>query len=251
MTDIHALSGAYAVDALDDLERAQFEKHLAECPTCRSEVDSLREAAAMMAETVIEEPPPALRDRVLADIATVRPLPPLVPEQPRSATPDSSPEPVRRRPARRWLPGLAAAAAVVTVLGVGAAVVQPWEDETSQAPPSAVDRIRAADDVQTYVQEFDDGSTATLYRSVSLNQAVIATSEMADAPDGRVYEVWLQHDERMVAAGLMPDGPSNVVELVGDPATADGFGITLEADGGSTTGEPEGDVLAVVEFEQA
>ncbi|HTW16018.1 MAG TPA: anti-sigma factor [Nocardioides sp.] len=240
MTDIHALSGAYAVDALDDLERAQFEKHLAECPACRSEVDSLREAAAMMAETVIEEPPPALRDRVLADIATVRPLPPLVPEQP-----------VRRRPARRWLPGLAAAAAVVTVLGVGAAVVQPWEDETSQTTPSAVDRIRAADDVQTYVQQFEDGSTATLYRSVSLNQAVIATSDMADAPDGRVYEVWLQHDERMVAAGLMPDGPSNVVELVGDPATADGFGITLEADGGSTTGEPEGDVLAVVEFEQA
>ena len=42
MSDIHALSGAYAVDALDDIERAQFERHLAECPACRSEVDSLR-----------------------------------------------------------------------------------------------------------------------------------------------------------------------------------------------------------------
>ena len=31
MTEIHALSGAYAVDALDDLERAAFERHLGEC----------------------------------------------------------------------------------------------------------------------------------------------------------------------------------------------------------------------------
>ena len=55
MTDIHALSGAYAVDALDDDERAQFEAHLAGCPSCRSEVDSLREAAALLAETTVAE----------------------------------------------------------------------------------------------------------------------------------------------------------------------------------------------------
>ncbi|WP_244930532.1 anti-sigma factor [Nocardioides sp. W7] len=238
MTDIHALSGAYAVDALDDLERAQFERHLADCPTCRAEVDSLREAGALMAETVAEEPPAGLRDRVLADIATVRPLPPIVPE-------------VTRRPARRWFPGLLAAAAVVTALGVGAAVVQPWEDESSQTEISAVDRIQAAEDAESWTEEFEDGSTATLYRSVSLNQAVMVTEDMADAPSGRVYEVWLQHDDDMVAAALMPSGPDNVVELVGDPATADGFGITLEAAGGSPTGEPQGDVLAVVGFEQA
>ena len=52
MTEIHALSGAYAVDALDDLERAAFERHLAECAECQAEVASLREAAAMIAETM-------------------------------------------------------------------------------------------------------------------------------------------------------------------------------------------------------
>lgn len=237
--DVHALSGAYAVDALDDIERALFERHLADCPACRAEVDSLREAGALLAETSAEAPPAGLRDRVLADITTVRPLPPLVAP------------PVERRTARRWFPGLVAAAAVVTALGVGTAIVQPWADETSQAPVSAVDRIKSADDVETFVQSFDDGSTATLYRSVSLNQAAVATADMADAPAGRTYELWLQHDERMVKAGLMPDGPDNVVELVGDPATADGFGITLEAEGGSPTDEPQGDVLAVVAFDQA
>ncbi|MFC6343639.1 zf-HC2 domain-containing protein, partial [Nocardioides hankookensis] len=46
--DIHALVGAYAVDAVDDLERAAFERHLAECADCRDEVASLREAAGLL-----------------------------------------------------------------------------------------------------------------------------------------------------------------------------------------------------------
>src|SRR5688572_7103582 len=77
MSDIHALSGAYAIDALDDIERAQFERHLARCAECRAEVESLREASAMLAETAAVEPPADLRSRLLADIRTVRPLPPV------------------------------------------------------------------------------------------------------------------------------------------------------------------------------
>ena len=73
--DVHALSGAYAVDALDDIERAQFERHLAECPACTAEVQSLRETAALLAETTAIAPSKELRARILADITTVRPLP--------------------------------------------------------------------------------------------------------------------------------------------------------------------------------
>ncbi|HEY9395441.1 MAG TPA: zf-HC2 domain-containing protein, partial [Nocardioides sp.] len=46
--DIHALSGAYAVDALDDIERARFEEHLAVCADCRDEVASLRDTTWML-----------------------------------------------------------------------------------------------------------------------------------------------------------------------------------------------------------
>ena len=95
-----------------------------------------------------------------------------------------------------------------------------------------------------------DGSSATLYRSTSMNKAAVVTKNMADAPSGKVYELWLQHDDKMVAAGLMPDGPDNVVELSGDPATADGFGITVEPDGGSP--EPNVDELVTtMDFESA
>ena len=98
MSDIHKLSGAYAVDAVDDLERARFERHLAACEDCRAEVAELREAAALLAETVaVTAARLAPRAPVLAGISQ-RPSPPA-----RVA----SPTPGRAAPTRR-LPFLVA-----------------------------------------------------------------------------------------------------------------------------------------------
>ena len=76
--DIHALSGAYAVDALDDVEREQFERHLAGCSACQAEVASLVAAATSLSSLSDVAPPPSLRAKVLQGITTVRPLPPVV-----------------------------------------------------------------------------------------------------------------------------------------------------------------------------
>lgn len=263
--DIHALSGAYAVDALDDIERAQFERHLAGCETCREEVASLQEASALLAETTMTPPGADLRDRVLAQIATVRPLPPVVPPVAPVGTdapdgpgtggtpaPATVTAPTSASGTRRLRTLLVAAAAVVAV-GVGGTVVaqQPWaDDDTSQAPRlSAVERIQQASDVQTFRHRFPDGAEAVLYRSASLNEAVVVTSDMGPAPEGKVFQAWLQHDDTMVSAGLMPEGPDNVVPLEGDPATADGFGITVEPAGGSVV--PSETPVLVVQFADA
>lgn len=236
MNDVHALSGAYAIDALDDLERAQFERHLGECPECRAEVDSLRETAALLPETTEVTPPPSLRDSVLAGITTVRPLPPLTVQAPRRR---------RLRPA-----ALVAAAAAVIALGAGAVVWQPWADDSSQAPAVTVADVLAAADAEEYVQEFPDGSSAKLVRSPSLNKAVIVTDDMAPPPAGKVYELWLDHEGiGMVPAGLMPEQPDVTMMLEGDPATAIGFGVTVEPEGGSE--EPTGEPVAVIAFEDA
>ncbi len=240
-TDIHALVGAYAVDALDDIERAEFERHLAECSACQSEVAGLQEAAAVMGFTAAVQPPASLRASVLAGIETVRPLPPVV------ATP-SAPTPAhggRTRFRPRLL--VAAAAAVIIVGGGVTAVVQPWQDGTTQAP-TASERILAAADAETYVKSFPDGSKATLVRSRSQNAAVLTTQDMADAPSGSIYELWLIHDDQMVPAGLMSGGDDEVV-LEGDAASANGFGITVEPDGGSE--QPTSDPVVQVEFENA
>lgn len=89
MSDLHKLTGAYAMDALDDLERARFEQHLAQCEDCRAEVAELRETAALLSETVATTAPAALRESVLAGIAHIRPMAPEIPQP--APTPSPTP----------------------------------------------------------------------------------------------------------------------------------------------------------------
>ncbi|WP_028643860.1 anti-sigma factor [Nocardioides sp. URHA0020] len=235
--DVHALSGAYAVDALDDIERAGFERHLAECADCRAEVASLREAAGLLAEDAATDPPPALRARVLADITKVRPLPPEV------VTVHPAASPSRRGRGARFL----AAAAAVVVLGGGATVAwqQPWQDGTTQQ--SAAQSVLSADDARSTSLDFPGGAKATVTHSDSLGEAVIVTEKMPPPPDGKVYQLWLdQPGKGMVSAGTMPAKPDQTVLLTGDAASATGAGITVEPEGGSTA--PTSEPIALFDF---
>ena len=240
-SDIHALSGAYAIDALDDLERAQFERHLAECSECRAEVDSLREAAGLLPETSAAEPPTALRERILAEAATVRPLPPV--------TPPVTPRATRHR--RLRLAPLVAAAAVVAALGAGAVVWHPWSDETPAAQQlSPADRVRNAPDAVTVTRRIDGGE-ATIIASRSLNKFVVTTRDLPPLQKGKVYEMWLndpRHGMVPVSGGLMTAADSTVV-LSGDVSHALGAGITIEPATGSKA--PTSEPVAVFEFETA
>jgi anti-sigma-K factor RskA len=233
-SDIHALVGAYAVDALDDLERAAFERHLAECAECRREVAGLREAAGLISETTTAEPPAELRDRVLAGIGGIRPLPPEVPV----ARP-------RRRRTARWL--VAAAAAVLLVGGGVVVAEQPWSDSQSQ---NVADQVLRASDAKRTSLDFPGGASATVVHSDSLGQAVIVTKDMPPPPAGKVYELWLDQPGRgMVPAGLMPVESDQTVILSGDAATATAAGITVEPEGGSP--EPTTEPIAVFDFGRA
>lgn len=254
--DIHALSGAYAVDALDDIERARFEQHLAVCADCRAEVTSLQETAGLLGVLTDVAPPPEMRDRLLAGIKEIRPLPPETPTSiegidaalradrsvPSSPTGSTGP---RRRGWRL----LAAAAAVLAIVGVGTVgVVELTRDDSTQTVSTA-ERVLSAEDAKTVSVELPRGASARIVRSVSEGKAVLVTSDMPPAPDGKVYEIWLQHDDVMVPAGLMPDETDQTIVLEGDAADASAAGITVEPDGGSE--EPTSAPIALFDFSQA
>lgn len=241
--DIHALSGAYAVDALDDLERARFEQHLADCADCRAEVVSLRESAGLLGALTDVAPPPEMRDRLLAGIKEIRPLPP---ETTGTSETTESNETYVRRP--RWRL-IAAAAAVLAVVGTGTvAAIELTRDDSSQTV-SVADRVLSAEDATTTSVDLPRGAQARVVRSVSEGKAVLVTSDMPPAPDGKVYELWLQHDDVMVPAGLMPDGSDQTFVLEGDAADASAAGITVEPDGGSE--EPTSAPIALFDFSEA
>lgn len=238
MSDIHALSGAYTVDALDDHERGQFEAHLAECAECRAEVASFRETAALLVATEAERPPASLRDGVLHAIGQVRPLPPETPEVTPAPAPAPAPPPTSG--VRRRLAPLLAAAAAVVLLAAGAVAWHPWRHEQA----SLADRILHAPDAVRTTEALPGGSgRLILVRSATIGRAVMLADHVPDAPAGHTYQLWLQQPgSQMASAGLMPD-PSRPTVLSGDAATATAAAVSVEPAGGSV--HPSQDVVAV------
>lgn len=216
--DIHALSGAYAVDALDDQEREAFERHLAGCSACQAEVDSLREAAASLADTVAMTPPAHLRDAVLGEIAKVRPLPPLIPIG------------HRRSNRLRWVSGSVVLAAAIALFVVFSA------PRTSNPSPnlSAAAQIVHADDAITVSQHLGNGATVVWYRSARLNGAAVSIKNLPTAPPGKTYELWLQTSDGVMHRDRLIHGGTTLVKLQGSGRSAVGAGLTVEPTGGSS-----------------
>lgn len=262
--DLHHLSGAYAIDALDEGERADFERHLDGCAACRTEVAELRDAAHALAELTDATPPPAMREAVLGGIRRVRPEPPPSGKEresraagsgdPRpttaSAVPTSDGEPgggpsadrvvpLRRR-ATTWL----AAAAAAVVLAVGGLVWHPWA--ASDPSTIAAEQVRRATDAAT-VTTRADGVGATLAYSRELDRSAIDVSGLAPAPSGTTYQLWYLRaagDSR--SAGLLSadsSGHASAV-LLGEVGDAESVGVTLEPAGGSPA--PTSDPLVVL-----
>lgn len=70
--DEHALVGAYALNAVDERERVEFEAHLAGCPLCSADVPAFREVLARFAATAVAAPPPDLVSRILGEARGIR-----------------------------------------------------------------------------------------------------------------------------------------------------------------------------------
>jgi anti-sigma-K factor RskA len=228
MSDIHALSGAYALDALDDVERAQFDRHLATCAECRAEVRSFCETAALMAEVEAETAPESLRAGVLSGIGAVRPLPP---EASVTTTGPSHAAPVSMPVRRRALPTLLAAAVALILLATGAFAWHPW---TSDRTTLAEQIINAPDAVRVTEHLAGGAGDLTLVRSESLGRAVMIGDHVPEPKPGKVYQLWLQQPgQGWVSAGLMPDSTQPTV-LSGNVVNAKVAAITVEPDPGSS-----------------
>ena len=254
--DLHHLSGAYAVDALDGAERAAFESHLLGCADCRAEVAELTAAGHSLAALTQATPPPSLRASVLSGISQVRPLPPL-PEDAAAPVPDavtsvaSGPVaaeasdavvvPLRRRSrASTWLAGAAAAA----VIAVGGLVWSPWSDDSGTLSP--VDQVVAAADAVRVSSSKGELNAEVAY-SCQLGRAAITVAGLPPAPEGKTYQLWFVGSDGVArSAGLLtPDADRRgSMVLEGDPSAAAAVGMTVEPAGGSTA--PTTDPLVVL-----
>ena len=229
--DLHVLTGSYALDALPDLERAEFERHLPHCPSCDAEVRGLRETAARLAMTRALQPPPGMEQRVLASAYRTRQLPPLAVDHQRRAQVSRLFAGPRGRIPRR-VAAFAAAASVAAAVALGVTQVSTQHQlESARASDAAISRVVTAPDARIETTGTRAGGSVTVVASAALREAVVTATGMVSPPTGRVYQVWVMSPSGARSAGLMTGASTLLASAV---VPGDRIGITVEPAGGTS-----------------
>ena len=227
-SDLHTLTGAYAVNAVSAKERKDFEDHQHECDSCSEEVRELVATTARLAAAVAEPAPQHLRERVLDEIQRTRQISPLhatVPLQ-QARRPDNQ---------RRWFQqplGVAASLLAVLCVGLGALAVEADQRADRAARIAAV----ATDpDARTLTGTAASGVSA---RVVTANrQGVFSARALPELPPDRDYQLWVIGEDGKGSArpaGVLDLGSDGTAEqLVSDLDVGDSVGLTVEPRGGS------------------
>jgi Anti-sigma-K factor rskA len=250
--DLHALTGAYALDAVEPgSELTRFNRHLSRCQSCASEVRGFREVATAMAFAASTEPPPEMRAQVMAAVARTGQLPPEVRTHAR---------PRRTRSAAPWLPWLSgaiatAAIAVAVFFGFSQAHTQNELNQAraqNQALAAAQARVEAAlsqarehdqalaqilgaPHVTLLSQRTTKGGVAVVVLDAATRKLVVSTSGLPALPVGKVYQLWLIGPVKIVSAGLLPAAQNDVTAPVVATGIVKGdkLGLTVEPAPGS------------------
>ena len=265
MTEASDLTGAFALNAVTDDERAAVEARAAQSEATRNELTELQDTAVVLGLAIAPVQPSAgLKASLMAQIAATPQLAPLSAEQRATeqlateqlstdqhstdqreiAEPVASaplPSPAEFKAQARWfsrpvLALTAAAAAVVILIGGGvfvSGVLAP--QPVAPVTASGIEAIRAADDAQQAEAEVAGGGTATLVWSGELASAALIANDLPTLPDDKVYELWYINESGARPAGIFTVDESGTVEQVleGDMQAGDMVGVTVEPAGGS------------------
>ena len=238
-TDLHALVAAYALDALDDAERAEFEAHLATCGSCPAELAEFTEVVGGLADATSVAAPPNLRERVLARIAETEQVPEMLPTTERHE-PDGTGSVVdlaERRRRKLSIANMLTAAAAAVVLLVGAVAISGLRGDDD----SDYDDVASATDAVVAELAGDSGTVEVAY-SAELDRVALRGEGVEDLEPGLRYALWAIADETPVPAGLFDTDDGSIddaVELADVDVQA--WGITVEPETGSDA--PTGDIL--------
>lgn len=240
--ELRELLAAYALDAVDDVERRAVERFVAQDEAAAVELWSLRATAAELgaAGPAQSDLPTGLRASVLAGIART--------PQERPSTGDPSlptawagtPGPARRtRVTHRGL-RLAAAAAALVAVALPSGIAWQQHDRAVQAEQraeQAEQRAEVLDDVladpgaQLLRGEVTGGGEAVAI--LTDERALLMVDGLPRLEADRTYQLWAMRDGVPVPAGMLGADGGTVQVLAEDYRPGDGLAVSVEPEGGS------------------
>jgi anti-sigma-K factor RskA len=229
----------YALGVLGEEDRLNLEHHLADCASCRRELESLRGDAALLALSTGGPRPPMRSRQRLMDAIAREPRKPVV---------------VRSRPWWALVPSFVAAAlaALVAFLWIqNSSLQRQIADLKDHSQQQQVELQRAREIVSTLTAT--DAMTVTLVAAKTPPQPqgkvmyvrdraslIFLASNLPPVPSQKAYELWLipMKGAPMPEGVFKPDVHGNAMVL-NPPLTpgveAKAFAITIEPEAGSST----------------
>jgi anti-sigma-K factor RskA len=232
--EIESLLGAYALDAVDDDERAEVEAHLVTCPRCRAEVAAHREVAALLANGGASAPD-GLWDRIAEGLS------PELPSSAPSAAELLAQLPRRDRSARRRaLPfaigmlGVAAVALVIALLSLQVVDLngQLHPSGGSAASTAAVNSLLSHQHRTITLTSADRRLDATVAVAPS-GDGYWIDSNLAQLPQSKTYQLWtVVRGTVIVSLGVIGPNPK-VATALRLASNVSRLMVTVEPEGGT------------------
>jgi anti-sigma-K factor RskA len=207
---------AYLLGELDEVERAEFDRHLAGDPGLRGEVEGLRGVVSSLATLPEQAWTPAEPPPLSAPGEAAR----------RARAPRARPR------AWRWTPARLAATAGLAALLLGAGI---WIGTVVDDDPGGVGSLGGSSIALTPLR---DGDAARGELTVAEDDGDRASLSVSGLTPNRndFYEVWLLGDRGLVSLGSFrvgADGSATAeLALPVDPARYGSFDVSLEPDDG-------------------
>ncbi|MDM7831839.1 anti-sigma factor [Cellulomonas edaphi] len=235
--DVRSLLGAYALDAVDDIERRAVERLVASDAEAARELADLQAVAARLGSAVAAEPPPGLRASVLAAVAREERAASAT-EVPPGATPvvrpvgttGASPGPAKPRGAQRWW-SLAAAVVIGAAVPSALLVQQHQRAEDAASQQQALAEILRDPSAVLVHGDVAGGGTATAV--LAADDALFSATGLPALADGKVYQLWVVSGDQATSAGVLSADGGTVRRLADDFSSGDALAMTVEPQGGS------------------
>lgn len=246
--DVRDLLGAYALDAVDDLDRRAVDRLVARDPEAARELAGLTATAAMLGSAVASPPPPGLRDAVLREIARTTQLPadPAArrPASARTGAPVAATSPVRASspategPTRRASVPRRTVWLAVAATALGAAAI-PGTLAWQQAQQTQ----RVEQQVQAFADLLADPSAVVVRAEVTgggaavgvlaADQALFTATGLDEPDEGKAYQLWVVRDGAARSVEVLADDDGRVRAIADDFAPGDALAVTIEPAAGS------------------